>query len=340
MRPLPENTRDLADVSHRALKEAWLFCLLAYGIAWVLWVPLIKLHVGEEYLNPGVAGPALAALLLSRSGQKISGEGLGRRLARFAGLLLGCWLLICLYYANRGADHLIIRLDAWLLIPAAFPAWIVSAGCSGDAGVSSFAQKLVHRPTRWTFYALLAFPALQLIPAAIMGLLHQPLVWPRQHGVLSFLIANGALVFAFNILFVGVQEEPGWRGFLLDRLQLRFSPLAASLLVWLPWALWHGPLDYFRPTPMSLAFWLLLRVVTLIPLTIILTWFYNRSGRSIQATVMFHASMNATPILFPYSQPAMALLFAWAAWIVISDKMWRRVPAALSSAQTEPAVPA
>jgi membrane protease YdiL (CAAX protease family) len=41
----------------------------------------------------------------------------------------------------------------------------------------------------------------------------------------------------------GVSEEPGWRGFLLPRLQDRFSPLVASLLVWFPWALWHAPLD-------------------------------------------------------------------------------------------------
>jgi membrane protease YdiL (CAAX protease family) len=191
-------------------------------------------------------------------------------------------------------------------------------------GVKEFARRLVHWPTRWTWFALLAFPVFQVVPAAIMGVLKQPLVWPSQHGPIAVLVACGLLFFAYNVVFVGAEEEPGWRGFLLDRLQGRFSPLVASLLVWLPWALWHGPLDYFRPVRFTLVFWLLLRVVTLIPLTIIITWFYNRSGRSIQATVMFHASMNTAPMVLPYSQTAMALLFVWAAWVVIAGRMWRK----------------
>lgn len=332
---------DRADTSPSATpiaRSIFAYLALAYAIAWLAWLPLIRLHVAEEYLNIGVAGPALAALLLVRTGRRLAGFPL-RRMVRFAGLAAGCWLLISLYYANRGSDHLLLRFNPWLLIPAALPAWILSSARSRDSGVREFAARLVHRPSRWTIYALLAFPALQLIPAALMHLLHQPLVWPAWHGKLPYVVLNGLLFLAFNIFFVGVQEEPGWRGFLLDRLQLRFSPVLASILIWLPWALWHGPLDYFRPVPYTLVFWLLLRVITLIPLCIIFTWFYNRSGRSIQATVMFHAGMNSAPILLPYSQPAMALLFVWAGWIVFSDKMWRRLPARRASAKTEPAVP-
>lgn len=37
-------------------------------------------------------------------------------------------------------------------------------------------------------------------------------------------------------------EEPGWRGFLLPRLQSSYSPLVASLIVGVIWASWHLPL--------------------------------------------------------------------------------------------------
>lgn len=70
------------------------------------------------------------------------------------------------------------------------------------------------------------------------------------------------------------------------------------------------PLDYYRPVRFTLMQEILLRVVTLIPLTIILTSFYNRSSRSIQATAIFHASMNTFPFVLPYYTPAWGTFFS------------------------------
>ena len=66
-----------------------------------------------------------------------------------------------------------------------------------------------------------------------------------------------------------------------------------------------------------------MRVVFLIPLTIILTWFYNRSG-SIQATALFHSSMNTVPFVLPYFPPAWELVFVWAAYAVTAERMWQQ----------------
>jgi membrane protease YdiL (CAAX protease family) len=162
-----------------------------------------------------------------------------------------------------------------------------------------------------------------LIPAAFIRLLGGPLVWPQETGTFPVLLAKAVMFLAYNLLFVAALEEPGWRGFLLDRLQCRVSPLFATLLVWLPWALWHGPLDYYRPVPFSAIIWLEVRVVFLIPLAFILSWFYNRSGRSTQATALFHAAMNTFPFVLPYSMPAFGLLFVWAAYAVVDGRMWR-----------------
>lgn len=134
----------------------------------------------------------------------------------------------------------------------------------------------------------------------------------------------GVRLILFNVLFVAVLEEPGWRGFLLDILQAKYSPLLASMMVWFAWALWHAPLDYFRPVRFSLSMYLQVRFVFLIPIAIILTWLYNRSNRSIQSTVVFHASMNTFPFVLPYYPPALALLFVLAGYGVISERMWRK----------------
>ena len=70
-----------------------------------------------------------------------------------------------------------------------------------------------------------------------------------------------------------------------------------------------APLDYYRSVRFTLVQEILPRVVTLIPLTIILTLFYNRSSRSIQATAIFHASMNPFPFVLPYYRPAWGAFF-------------------------------
>jgi len=85
--------------------------------------------------------------------------------------------------------------------------------------------------------------------------------------------------------------------------------------------LWPGPDDYYRPVRFSLLVWVQLRVAFMIPLAIILTWFYNPSGRSIQATVVFHVGINTFMFVLFYSQPAFALIFVWAGWSVVSDRM-------------------
>ena len=51
-----------------------------------------------------------------------------------------------------------------------------------------------------------------------------------------------ALVILCIPVIGGAWEEPGWRGFALPRLLGKHSPLVASLLLGIVWALWHLPL--------------------------------------------------------------------------------------------------
>ena len=78
----------------------------------------------------------------------------------------------------------------------------------------------------------------------------------------------------------------------------------------------------------SLILYLEIRVIFLIPLTILATWIYNRSGHAVLAIAIFHASFNTFPLILPFVQKTYVLIFVWAGYVVVKDKMWRRLDAA------------
>jgi len=131
-------------------------------------------------------------------------------------------------------------------------------------------------------------------------------------------------MFFRGLFFTAYFEEPGWRGYLLPCLQRKFSPLVASLIVWVPWALWHAPLDYGRPGGRNLMFYLQTRVLSLILMSIVLTWLYNRSGGNLLTVAIFHAGMDTFPFVLPYSPISLPLVVVWVLYVIVADKMWRR----------------
>jgi membrane protease YdiL (CAAX protease family) len=84
--------------------------------------------------------------------------------------------------------------------------------------------------------------------------------------------------------------------FALPRLQQRFGPLVASLILGLLWASWHAPLAVFptwtgdRPLLVFAGRYLLL----VLPLTLIFTWFFERVGRSVLLAIVLHKTLNLT----------------------------------------------
>lgn len=103
------------------------------------------------------------------------------------------------------------------------------------------------------------------------------------------------LTTALVILVVGpLPEEIGWRGYLLDRCQARWSALASGVAVGLVWAVWHAPLflmpgyfDAFEFSPDPAWF-----VINIVLGSIVYTWLYNNTARSILALVGFHFVEN------------------------------------------------
>jgi membrane protease YdiL (CAAX protease family) len=98
------------------------------------------------------------------------------------------------------------------------------------------------------------------------------------------------------VFFIGgpTGEEFGWRGFMLQRVQPMLGMLGASMLIGVVTAFWHVPLFWIDGTAQSHLPFALFAVRT-VSLSIISTWLYNGSGRSLLFVLLFHASLNTWP---------------------------------------------
>lgn len=113
--------------------------------------------------------------------------------------------------------------------------------------------------------------------------------------------AISSLIF-FTFWFGPLPEEIGWRGFALDRIQTTMSPLKASLFLGTVWALWHVPLFWISGTFQhtlgfgSLRSWIFL--VSMVPLSVLITWVYNNTNRSTLSAILVHFSGNLCGTIF------------------------------------------
>lgn len=104
-----------------------------------------------------------------------------------------------------------------------------------------------------------------------------------------------ALIGFFVILFTAgpLQEEFGWRGYALPRLQSRFSALTSSVILGFFWWLWHLPAVFVPGRFMTdnlMVFLALLVIITLA--SILFTWIYNNTNGSVLAALLAHTAMN------------------------------------------------
>jgi len=112
-------------------------------------------------------------------------------------------------------------------------------------------------------------------------------------------------IFLTYFITGGGNEEWGWRGYALDRLQERWTPLKASLVLGLIWGVWHTPLFFIESTGqyhMSL----LIFVILTPGLSVLYTWVYNSSSKKLLAVWLLHAAMGTAWEMIPIVAPNVA----------------------------------
>ncbi|PQJ34318.1 hypothetical protein BSZ35_06640 [Salinibacter sp. 10B] len=178
---------------------------------------------------------------------------------------------------------------------------VMTARVAGRAGFRDLGRRIVD-PSRihgklWVVILLL-YPAVKLAAgglAVLFGSTDLPF-YLHEAAELALQPVDLLLYLGFVLLLGPLPEEIGWRGYLLDRLQLRFSALGASVLVGLAWFAWHGPLFFMAgyyaraggaPDPLQFGVAILLG-------SVLYTWIYNNTGRSVLAAILFHFSGNVS----------------------------------------------
>jgi membrane protease YdiL (CAAX protease family) len=141
-----------------------------------------------------------------------------------------------------------------------------------------------------------------------MGGLHYGL-YRVLGGEPDFSTANSWGLYPANLLLVallfGGNEEPGWRGFALPALLERFHPLLAAIVLGFIHSAWHLPLLSQYDTTFG---WYLFNVI---PLTVVLNWFYLKSRRSVIPVMLLHASTNVIENFVPTPMVVLGGLGTW-----------------------------
>jgi membrane protease YdiL (CAAX protease family) len=82
-------------------------------------------------------------------------------------------------------------------------------------------------------------------------------------------------------------EELGWRGYLLNIFQIRYSPLKSALFVGLIWGFWHLPLWIISGyAGFELFLYSIFFLLAILSFSVLITFFYNKSGNILIAMWM------------------------------------------------------
>ena len=215
-------------------------------------------------------------------------------------------ILLIIFYSGtslfRGEDVLSKGISGqlmyiWLIMLAgpAFAGLLVKRIADGKDGFRQSLSLMFNWKVsiRWYAAALLIFPAL-LVPIIYSFALFSSNYYP------GLLIGTGIAAG----LIGGFLEEIGWTGFALPKLQLKYIPFTATIILGFIHTVWHLLADYLGGISFYKGYYVLHFLLWLIALTafrLIACWIFNHTN-SLLLVQLAHASF--TGIQFVFGPPA------------------------------------
>lgn len=214
---------------------------------------------------------------------------------------------------------------------------VMTGRVAGRSGLRDLGRRIIEPgrlSARWWAVVLLLFPALKLTAGGLAlatGATDAPFD-VQEAAKLAVQPVDLGLYLGFVLLLGPLPEEIGWRGYLLDRLQVRLGALGASLSIGAAWFAWHGPLFFMTgyyaraggaPDPVRFG-------VALVLAAVLYTWIYNNTGRSVLGAILFHFSgnmsgelLNAPDSVYIYELYLTAVLVLAVLWRWGAETLYR-----------------
>jgi membrane protease YdiL (CAAX protease family) len=306
------------------------FFLVCYALSWGAWLPVIL--TGIEILEIlglfGLFGPALACVLIARISEpepKINTDQ-----ARWIAFGVAWPVVVLIFILNVMATSQIVSPVALVVfaVVGLTPAFIIASAFSKTVGVRKSLASLIRPPggPGWYLLAICWVPGLRLLSIPISRALGWTFLSdPGQTGGWELI---GLIVLSFLYLLIysgGLNEETGWTGFALPRLQARYNPLIASVVLWFFWILWHMPLQLgglWNPEIEGLIY----ALVGTFFARFVFTWLYIRTGGGLLTAIFFHASANVASQFIPLTYASLILEAIVAVIVILSSRMWQKLP--------------
>ena len=318
-------------------RPLWSFLVLACVLSWPIWLASGVLSRGGSgpydlrwlVAQIGVFGPTFAALIVSGTA---AGE-LRRNSLRAIPIVLAPLVVPGLLIA-QAAPAKVAQLPPLPSVAAVIVAAVVVAFFSPlnrRLLLPATGEPQARPGVGWIVLSVTLLPALFLGAWLVAG---------SRSGVLEISALQGGPIaslwivvvcFAHNLLLGGsLGEEIGWRGFLLPALLRRMGPLAASVVLGVVWGLWHLPIDLAVGFGLHGIGAVVARVFFAVPLSVLFTWFFLRSGGSMLVALLLHTSINvmgdiglssfeASGVLFFLVETAVALV------VVVASPLFRQI---------------
>jgi membrane protease YdiL (CAAX protease family) len=328
------------------------FFIITFAITWGLGFSYDSFRNTDKLVLIPLAfvatcGPALAGIIVTAISNTQPSHGTNKsQWIAFFGALLISTIVFLAHQAIVNHGPLSIVMVGFVLVLVMPVAFVISAAYSRIPAVKSYVVSLIRLRGvfGWAVLALVLLPALSLLSLPLRRLMGRQSIIPSQiQGTGLTLIGLIAVKFLYQLFFFNATgEEVGWRGFALPRLQARTSPLIASLVLTFFWAPWHFFLWQAEGTPvLSLRYWIE-EYVFLIPASLIIVWFYNRSKGSILVAGIAHAAGNTGLAFLPNAdwQVLAVTNILSALVLVVIDRMWQKLPPDHPAVYTSPQLPA
>lgn len=179
---------------------------------------------------------------------------------------------------------------------------IVTSWAQGREGVRALLKKLLIARVglRWYLFAIFGLAGVAIVGIVLTNIFGNSPDVPMIPNEMTAagpiaLVLNAVFGFIIRGIFNG--EELAWRGAALPRLQAKYNALTSSLILSVPWILFHLPLFFTKgATQESMSF--VGYAVQLVAVSILFTWLYNNTRGSVLLAYLMHAAFNTWTSFF------------------------------------------